>query len=176
MLSFIAVFILAIPNIYIQQPRGPYCGPALNPVYIYGVWADVMYYSLGIAPSAILFILNIIIIATMRCNNSFTNEASIGSTEQKKSSKDTYLIVMLLTVTFTLLIMTVPYHVNKAIYDPKRFIKYPWLYTWHMTCILMYYTNSGVNFFLYCLSGSKFRQDFYDLLRGIPCFGHSGNK
>ena len=76
---------------------------------------------------------------------------------------------MLLLVTFVLLTLTLPQYVR---YVMAVFINYttsPEAYSNFMLLVQitnkLYFTNNGINFFLYCIGGSKFRED----LRRMCC-------
>ena len=86
----------------------------------------------------------------------------------KLNASERQLIVMLMLVTFSLLILTLPQYIRYTVYEflnfrdrPESFALYVMMF--HITQ-KMYYTNSAVNFFLYCISGSRFRADLRESL------------
>ena len=90
------------------------------------------------------------------------------NTAAKPDSREHQLIVNLFLVTLALLILTLPQYVRYTVYEflpfrdnPDSFADY--VLAFHITQKL-YYTNSAINFFLYCLSGSRFRRDLKDTL------------
>jgi len=80
------------------------------------------------------------------------------------------LVAMLLLVTFALLFFTLPQYTRYIVY---LFVSYKenaltyafFVLIWNITNKL-YYTNSAVNFFLYCISGTKFKSDLKSLFQG----------
>jgi hypothetical protein len=93
----------------------------------------------------------------------------IPAAKTDSSSRDNQLTVMLLLVTFTFLLLTLPQyarHVASVLWNymssPQSYADY--VLTAHVTNRL-FNTNSACNFFLYCLSGTRFRQDLISLFR-----------
>ena len=81
----------------------------------------------------------------------------------KMSSKDHQLNFTLVLVSLTFLVLTSPHYVRCIVYVFVDQTKSPRAYSvhflvYHLTAKL-YYTNSAINFVLYCLSGPKFRRD-----------------
>ena len=79
------------------------------------------------------------------------------------------LIVMLLGVSFAVLILTLPIYLRQFVYqyvDPYTSVEgYSLYFFLFFFTQMLYFTNSCVNFYLYCLTGSKFRED----LKSIIC-------
>ena len=85
-------------------------------------------------------------------------------------SKETQLTIMLLCVTFALLALTFPMDIRFVVFQIVNYRQTPKLYSiyillYHVTNKL-YFTNHGVNFFLYCVGGSKFRAEIKALFCG----------
>ncbi|XP_025104594.1 uncharacterized protein LOC112570392 [Pomacea canaliculata] len=85
------------------------------------------------------------------------------NSRQKKASS---LTLTLITVSMAFLLLTLPICtfliINPDVYlqsSPKV------LFTWAF-CNLSWYVNSAINFYLYCLSGSRFRTEAKNLLCG----------
>ena len=80
---------------------------------------------------------------------------------------------MLLLVTTLFLILLCPTYV-RFIYlsfaDPDTPLEYANQILIFQITVRLYMTNSAVNFFLYCISGKKFRNDLKEILR---CSGNS---
>ncbi len=79
------------------------------------------------------------------------------------SKQQRQLTAMLLVVTTTFLLLTSPQYVRYIVFsclnitrDAETFASAVLLYHITNKC---FYTNSAVNFFLYCIAGSKFRKD-----------------
>ena len=85
----------------------------------------------------------------------------------KNSEKQVY--TLLLSVTFGFLVLTTPMYalsVHTKVYDymktPHSFAGF---YLFYSVAQKAYYTNFGVNFYLYVISGQKFRSDLVKLIR-----------
>ena len=99
---------------------------------------------------------------------SFENQNSVDTTTKSTSKNvQNQLTIMLLLVTTLFLLLLIPTYVRFLYFafvnrdTPEK----------HATAVLflhlstrLYFTNSGINFFLYCISGKKFRQDLKELL------------
>ena len=86
-----------------------------------------------------------------------------GLTDQERQ-----LIAMLLCVSFVFLILTLPIYIRQMVYQfidettsPEAYARYIFFYFFTQG---LYFTNSSVNFYLYCLAGSKFREDLKSIL------------
>ena len=93
---------------------------------------------------------------------------------QQVSSKDRNLIAMLLLVSFMFLLLNAPRFIRIIIAATVHFEPTPermamTALAWHITNKL-YFANNACNFFLYCLSGSKFRRDFKALITENVCW------
>ena len=126
--------------------------------------------------------MNSFIIHTLKNRSILTTSMSVhksqsqGQSEGKSSSSkikssERQIIVTLLTVTFAFLILTTPAYslfLYAIFYDykqsPYAFAGY---YLFYNVARQTYYTNYGINFFLYVISGRKFRSDLINLFR---CF------
>ena len=93
--------------------------------------------------------------------------------DKRKQLRDRQLIFMLLLVTFVLLTLTSPLYLRLVVYlatdkleSPKRFAGY---YGFVQISNKMVFFNSAINFYLYCLSGTKFRNDTLKIIRSTFC-------
>ena len=89
------------------------------------------------------------------------------------SSHDNQLACILLLVSFTYLFLTLPQYVRYTVYTFVDYSKTTETYNvyfllYHLTNKL-YYTNSAVNFILYCMSGKRFRRDVKGLFERWRC-------
>ena len=85
------------------------------------------------------------------------------------TSRDRNAIVTLLLVSFTFLLLSTPHFVKVALFSVtngtstlSRQADYSLLF---QVSRKLYFTNNACNFFLYCLSGTKFRNDVARLFR-----------
>ena len=88
---------------------------------------------------------------------------------QKQKNAEMQIFVILLLVTFAFLILTTPGYMMLLYVmlfyqteSPKAFAGYYLFYNIGQTT---YYTNNAINFFLYVISGQKFRIDLRNLFR-----------
>ena len=90
--------------------------------------------------------------------------------KQIRVSRDKQLTMMLLLVTFTFLLLTLPQYVRYLVAILWNYTTSPQDYANYILLVhisnKLFFLNSGCNFFLYCLSGRKFRQD---LMRLFTC-------
>ena len=97
------------------------------------------------------------------------NEGQSSNSKIKFSERQ--IIVTLLSVTFAFLILTTPAYslfLYAIFYDyeqtPYAFAGY---YLFYNVARQTYYTNYGINFFLYVISGRKFRSDLINLFECV---------
>ena len=102
-------------------------------------------------------------------HNSSSNDLHITP----MSSKDRNAIVTLFLISFTFLILVTPHFVHIAIFSminqattPSRHTGYNLFF---QVSRLLYSMNNACNFFLYCVSGTKFRSEVVALFRGKVC-------
>ena len=133
-------------------------------------WFSIAIYA--VIPFILLMIMNVMIIKSIRTSSVFQGTSSfkgkpVGSVNSSKHH-DRQLTVMLVTVSFVFLLLTLPqygrlvagkiwnYRASQRDYDI-------YLVVFILTNRLLV-LNSAINFFLYCLGGSRFRKDFVSLL------------
>ena len=92
----------------------------------------------------------------------------LSETESGRSQRDSQLTAILLLVSFSLLILTIPIYARYVTYafldrekDAKAFAVYVLVYNITNKTFM---TNNSINFILYCLSGSKFRRDLTSMV------------
>ena len=89
-----------------------------------------------------------------------------GKTKQIKST-DEQIYTMLLLVTFSYLVLTTPAYVMLLYINLVDHFQSPYHYAAYILFVQVgekaCYTNFRINFFLYVLSGQKFRKDLVDL-------------
>ena len=123
-------------------------------------------------PHFLLIHMNYVIVKTVRNSRRMfrSDTGSVGTERRQKSMKsaENQLTTMLLLVTTLFLILLLPHHIRfiyAAFYisnTPSKFATSLFLFE---ISYKLYLTNSGINFFLYCVSGQKFRND----LKEISC-------
>ena len=120
-----------------------------------------------------LLSMNGVIIYTLRKRMRLTKRRKVGSRGQgqgqtsKMKSSEMQMYIILLLVSFAILILTTPgysFFLINLFYD---FAKSPKVFAWYLfyinTAQKMHCTNHRINFFLYVISGQKFRTDLKNL-------------
>ena len=166
-----------IPHIFIHEGRE--CVPWARGIEkVIGQFYFYSSLSINFAlPFVLLLVMNSFIIHTLRTRtlitmteseNQFQNEDK--ASRLKNSEKQIFILLLLVTFAF-LILMTPTYililYVNLVDYteSPKSFAYYYLIFNiGHKT----YYTNYGINFFLYVISGHKFRSDLLSIFRHKP--------
>ena len=104
----------------------------------------------------------------MKITQSESQGRNEGQSSKLKNSEK-QIFILLLLVTFAFLILTTPgyamiLYVNFVDYtkSPKSFAEYYLIYNIGQKT---YYTNYGINFFLYVISGQKFRSDLINIFK-----------
>ena len=133
-----------------------------------------LYYSLfliiGFAfPFISLLIMNSFIIHTLRCRSKSANTASHGQSEDqhaKDKNPERQIYTMLLLVTFGFLTLTTPayalvLYIN--FYKGNTPYYYAGYHLFYQVALKLFYSNNGINFFLYVISGQKFQEDLKKL-------------
>ena len=162
------------PHLFLSDFQGRFCiANRISSVNAYGAF----YYWLSLVvnfalPFVLLLIMNSVIIQTLRQRSKLlvtrSTEGQNESQDTKSKKPEFQIFIMLLLVTFAFLILTTPmyvlifyvnfYHGNTPYY-------YAGYYLFYNVGEKTFYTNNGVNFFLYVMSGQKFRNDLMTLFR-----------
>ena len=122
-------------------------------------------------PFLLLLIMNNFIIHTLRNRPALlkiSSDTTRRNTTMKHSEKQVY--VTLLSVTFSFLILLAPVYTYELVieitgYSSKTPLSIAGTFLYLEIASQMANTNYGINFFLYALSGAKFRNDLRDLFR-----------
>ena len=175
-------FCFAIPHLFTTLHEDGRCSPigkVADEVHgqVYSWLTSLLNFFL---PFVLLLLMNSIIIYTLKRRTLFHEVTSEGqghieSKGQGHSSKsrhaDTQITLTLLLVTFTFLVLMMPSCVILIfvlVFDyfksPQAFASF---YLFRNIAGQTYFTNSGINFFLYVVSGEKFRTDLVNLFNCI---------
>ena len=177
-------FIYRFPHLFTTKIQGRFCiiyGKILGEAY------GQFYYwlTLGInfvIPFLSLLVMNSVIIRILhkRSQSSLmqsTRSQGQGHTQGQGHSENTgqgqvkntdqQIYTMLLLVTFSYLILTTPVYIMLLYINLVNHFQSPYHYAAYILFAQVgqqtFYTNFGINFFLYVLSGQKFRNDLIDL-------------
>ena len=173
------------PHFFISSNTGRVCityGTAIRSMYgqVYYWFGFILSYSL---PFISLLLMNTVIIHTLWTRSIKTIRRSGGQGQlegegrpqgQSMKSSERQITITLLLVTFVFLILVTPVciMVLYAKYADVRKSAYSFAgyYLFYNVAIKAYYTNHGINFFLYVISGQKFRAD---LINFFSCLKRS---
>ena len=169
-----------IPHLFISSVQGRQClpyGTAMGKLYgeVYYWLSFIILFAL---PFSLLLIMNCVIIyklrnranARVKCDVSLDrgqgqSQGQIQGSKLKTQDKQIYMILML--VTFGFLILTTPGYLLFLFIMIVDFTRTPLLfagyYLHNQIAQKLYYTNHGINFFFYVISGTKFRSDLLKL-------------
>ena len=162
-----------IPHLFISSNENWQClpyGTAMGKTYgeFYYWLSFVINYAL---PFVLLLAMNSVIIHKLRNRSMKTGTKTVtdgveGKTSKSKNSERQVFAILLL-VTFGFLILTTPGYLLflfimlvNFFESPKIFAGY---YLFYNVAQKLHYTNHGINFFFYVISGRKFRTDLIRL-------------
>ena len=190
--------VYSLPHLFITSASGRTCLYFLKGMkYLSGRIYYFLNYVVGLGiPFISLLVMNCVIIYNLRKRPKFlTNKSdSLGegqnedqcqgqSQGQSQGHRNTsrhqekQIITMLLVVTFSFLILMIPPFSLNFYSEFVDFRSSPKLYAgFHLFAVIgpkCYHTNFGINFYLYVISGQKFRSDLVALFRKmLPCILH----
>ena len=96
------------------------------------------------------------------------HKPNTANQRRQKAMKNTenQLTIMLLLVTTLFLILMIPTYIRflyTTFVGTETPVKYANMMFFYHVSHKLYFTNNGINFFLYCISGQKFRDDLKEL-------------
>ena len=168
-----------VPYLFIIKNNGPECIADLVK-FEKKLFFWVSYVVQFVIPFISLLSMNSVIIHTLRTRSLLkisNKEAKVQGQSQgqnkgqisKDKSSETQIFLTLLLVAFSFFILITPLYAfvlftqfvdfNKS---TKTFAEF---YIFYQVMHKMYYTNNAINFFLYVISGQKFRNDLIGLLK-----------
>ena len=169
-----------IPHLFISSIEGRQCVPyGKGMEHIQGQFYYWLSFVINFAlPFVLLLIMNCFIIHTIRRRPKTkgkqpTREQQGQGQSEGQNSKikksETQIFVILLLVTFSFLFLTTPAYVFFLYVMFVDYTKTPYsfagFYLFYNVGQKTYYTNYGINFFLYVISGGKFRTDLMKLFK-----------
>lgn len=135
-------------------------------------WIDLLAYSL--IPIVVIVISNTLIIWNLKVSyKNALSTLSSGDGHEVRSKKASSLTKTLLAVSITFIFLTLPFTIyiiigpyvfqDIEVYDIEIRLLADLV---HIVVSLLWYSNSAVNFYIYCLTGSKFRSEIKKLIYG----------
>ena len=166
---FLFGFLYSVPYLFITDNSGKLCVPnrfasdnGFGELYCW--LTEILIF---IFPCLSLLTMNSVIIHTLskRSKQNLTESAAEGQSEDrnvKRKQSEKQIVTMLLVITFVFVALNITtralvfyltfYSANTAYY-------YAGLHLFYQIGEKAFYTNHGINFFLYVMSGKKFRTD-----------------
>ena len=139
------------------------------------LWIDAVMYSF--APVSIIFISNIAIIVKM-----YSRKHELQNGKQMKSTlaaNANRMTRMLLVVSTTFLVTTCPSVISALIFPLLKDQNSKDIYLFNAFTVFLMFSNHAFNFFLYCATGQKFREELSKLCRcrknAVKPISHTGN-
>ena len=175
----VIIFLLSIgfnfPHIFLSETQDRYCiANRIASINVYGALYYWLSFIVSFAlPFVLLLMMNSVIIHTLRQRSKIDLSRSqvqgqVEGQNPKGKNSELQIFIMLLSVTFAFLILTTPmyvlifyvnfYHGNTPYY-------YAGYYLFYSIGEKTFFTNNGINFFLYVMSGQKFRTDLVKLFK-----------
>ena len=106
-------------------------------------------------PLSVMFAANCLIIFKFFMAKWKNRHGETGSVNQAMSKSAVKGSVMLLTISFAFVILTSPICINNLMKDPPRLL--------YGITVILQYLNHSINGVLYCITGSRFRQELIGL-------------
>ena len=158
-----------LPHLFVTERDSWFCVP-FGSVKFYYWFSLILNFFL---PFVLLLIMNTVIIMTLRrrsVDQKFQRQGRNEGQTNKMKNTERQIFITLLLVTFGFLVLNAPaysFFVYTQVYDydqsPKAYAGYNLFVE---VSSKAYYTNYGINFFFYVMSGRKFRAD---LVRLVTC-------
>ena len=178
-------FLFNLPHLFLSINQGVRCIPHSATFRHVGIHYWLSFVLNFILPFIFLLTMNIAIIHRLRMRSSKNlirlesgRQSENRDQQSKMKNTEKQIYITLLLVTFGFLVLITPVYVVKVmIYaslivygkTPRQSAVYFFLY--HVAQ-KSFYTNNGINFFFYVMSGQKFRTDLLKLFR---CYKDKGS-
>ena len=180
--SLIFAFIYNIPHLFVASVIRNECLSYLDGGTITKMYSWVTFLVNGNIPFSMLIYMNYVIVKTIRKSRQMFGGASLSSNNNQHNTKEgtdqrqrtmksaeIQLTIMLLLVTVLFTVLLIPTYIRfiyLSFVESDTPLKFATSVFFYQITYKLYTTNSGINFFLYCISGRKFRND----LREILCY------
>ena len=173
---FILVTVYNLPHFFITSLIEGQCYGYSVKSILTKVYSWLSFVLNGVIPFTLLIHMNYVIVKTVRnSRRKFISNVSTEKRQKSVKSAENQLTTMLLLVTslFMILLLTTYIRFIYASFvisdTPSKFATSILIFE---ISYKLYVTNSGINFFLYCISGKKFRNDLKELVccvEGLSC-------
>ena len=159
-----------IPHFFISGIVGEICRAYVINTPMVQVYSWLTFVINAVIPFTLLIHMNYVIVKTVKSSrkmfSSDNSNTGMGVREKTMKNAESQLTVMLLLVTTLFLILVFPTYFR---YIFLLLVKRDTPFLFALSVFMyqlsskLYVTNSGVNFFLYCISGQKFRNDLKEI-------------
>ena len=172
----IFVLIYNSQNIFMTSLVGGKCRAYVLISLIAEVLTWITFIVNGIIPISMLIYMNYVIVQTIKHSGKMfestskfkhVSDSKMETRQRKMKSAENQLTIMLLLVTILYLFLQIPTYIRNIyvkFVTPDTPSKYVSSILSLMITYALFITSNGINFFLYCISGQKFRQDLKEML------------
>ena len=168
---YICVFIYTIPPFFLSSVLGDQCVAYGISSILSRVYSWFSFVLNAVIPFTMLIHMNYVIVKTVRNSRKMfrSNDIDTGLKTRQRTMKtaENQVTIMLLLVTtlfFVLLFPTYFRFIYLSFAERDSPLGYARAVLIFQVSFKLYATNSGINFFLYCISGQKFRNDLKEIL------------
>ena len=188
---FLCVVVFNIPHLFSSRLIGDQCSGYIAGGTFTKIYSWLSFVINGMIPFALLIYMNFIIVRTVKGSRKMfhrTNDKVMATKhdrqvvnkesevrEKTMKSAENQLTKMLLLVTTLFLILLIPIYfrfIYLTLVKRDTPAKFAGSFLFFHIAHKLYSTNNGINFFLYCVSGQKFRNDLKEILY---CTENSGS-
>ena len=145
------------------------CSPSSRTFFMCEVypWLKLALYT--IVPFFLVLVFNLFIVLKMyQAHNQFNSD--VDSSTNRYRNGQYRITVMLLGVSMTWLVLTAPFALYNFIYnagESQNGADEAQIFLFKTICFTLLYINHGINFYLYCVSGKRFRKELNDIIRSV---------
>ena len=168
---FVAVFIFVSPNFYLHRLVVADCAGNTVQTPLVQAYVYLSFALTGLAPFVSLVIMNVIIIRAVRMSRKMRAQPGSASdwSSDKMKQAENQLTIMAVIIAAAYIILFLPSHIRFIVYQfvvPNNTpTTYAGFYFFIHLSFRLYATYYGIHFFLYFLSGTKFRNDLRKLFK-----------
>ena len=167
-INFFTIAIFYLPNFDFSKSLSEGdCARYIKDEWYVTVYSYLSLIITSVIPVSMLFVMNIIIIKTVRKSQRMRSENQTVIQDKAKAT-EIQLTVMLILVSSLFVILLLPFEIREIYYTifskaetPKEYAIF--IFVFDITFEL-YNVNNGINFYLYFISGTKFRRDLLNLI------------
>lgn len=158
-------------QLYVHPKYGtPTCGPPESMRrFMFGEFEFLKLSTYSLIPFAIILVLNVAIITRLhwrpfllrgRSGDTTSTFSGASRTESATYGRQAKVTYMLVAVSFAWLVLTLPNAIHMFI---SKLVNADTSHMFRAISFLLMYTNHAINFYLYCITGKKFRRELEDL-------------